>query len=334
MTMRRVLTMSRMHDFRSALIAIAWAVGSSPAGAQPLTPGNLLVSNLSTGVLSEYTPAGGLVRSFTFPDFEGGFHDLRDIQVSPDGNVHAYNGTFTPQMSTLVPTSGTITSQPFAGWSTVNNISYGGIGAFGTGVFVTDMATAGAGAPQGIVRFDTGGGTPIRFATAAQYHDLTVGGDGLLYALNGSSTIDVFNPTSMGFVRTITFDGTLSTADVRGIAVNSTGGIFAAAWNGTIYSVSSTGNLVNSRVSGFSNLSDIDLDNSGRLLVGSRFGNVILTDTTLASQTSFTLASGPTVHVAFTSPLTVPEPGSLVLCGAGALGFARWVRRRARTGRG
>jgi hypothetical protein len=290
----------------------------------------LLVSNLGAGTLGEYTPAGTFVRSFTFPDFEGGFHDLRDIQVSSDGNVQAYNGTFTPQMSTLVPTSGTITSQPFAGWSTINNISYGGIGVFGTGAFVTDMATAGAGAPQGIVRFGIGGGTPVRFATAAQYHDLTVGGDGLLYALNGASTIDVFNPTSMAFVRTINFDATLSTADVRGIAVASTGGIYAAAWNGQIYSVSSTGAFVNSRVSGFSNLTDIDLDNSGRLLVGSRFGDVILTDITLASQTSFTLAGGPTVHVAFTSPLTVPEPGSLALCGVGALGLLRCIRRQSR----
>src|SRR5262249_17785532 len=151
-----------------------------------------------------------------------------------------------------------------------------------------------------------------------------------LYALNGSSTIDVFNPTSMAFVRTITFDATLTTADVRGIAVASTGGIFAAAWNGQIYSVSSTGAFVNSRVSGFSNLTDIDLDNLGRLVVGSRFGDVVLTDTSLASQTSFTLAGGPTVHVGFTSPLTVPEPGSLALCGISALGLLRYTRPRTK----
>jgi hypothetical protein len=54
---------------------------------------------------------------------------------------------------------------------------------------------------------------------------------------------------------------------------------------------------------------------------------VILTDTTLSSQTSFTLSGGPTVHVAFTSPQSIPEPTSLVLGGIGAAGFAVWKRK-------
>lgn len=278
------------------------------AAASALAPGNVLVTNLGSGVMTEFTPAGSLVQSFTFPDFEGGFHDLRDAVVGPDGTVHAYNGTFSPQLSTLVPTTGTIVSRPFAGWSTINNVSYGGVGAVGDGVFVTDMATAGVGAPAGVVRFSTSGGPTVRFGST-QYTDLTIGGDGLLYALGGSA-VDVFNPADNAFVRTITLDATVSGGDIRGIAVASNGTIYAAGWNGSVYAASATGAFLNSRPTGASNLTDIDLNNLGQLLVGSRFGNVILTDTTLASQTSFTVNGGPTVHVAFTTPLSVPEPST------------------------
>ena len=293
---------------------------TTAALAAPLGSGNVLVTNLGSGVMTEYTPVGSVVQSFTFPDFEGGFRDLRDAVVGPDGNVHAYNGTFSPQLSTLVPATGAITSRPFAGWTTINNISYGGVGAIGDGVFVTDMATAGAAEPFGVVRFSTSGGATVRFGSQ-QYTDLTVGGDGLLYALTGSS-IDVYNPTNNAFVRTVNFDGTVAGGDIRGIAVAGNGTIFAAGWNGSVYAASATGAFLNSRVTGASNLTDIDLNDLGQLLVGSRFGNVIVTDTTLASQTSFTLAGGPTIHVAFTSPLSIPEPSTA------ALAIALFARRR------
>jgi hypothetical protein len=258
--------MTRRHALVWFGIIAALLSAERQAHAQPLTPGNLLVSNLGAGTLSEYTSAGVFVRSFAFPDFEGGFHDLRDIAVSSNGNVQAFNGTFTPQLTTLVPTGPTFTSQPFTGWSTINNISYGGIGNFGSATFVTDMATASPGGPQGIVRFGNGG-SPVRFASTNDYQDLTVGGDGLIYALRGgapSFNVDVFDPNTLGLVRSIPLDASLVSADVRGLAVSSAGSMFAAAWNGTVYAMNSSGTITNSRVTGFSNLTDIDLDNADR----------------------------------------------------------------------
>lgn len=303
-----------------AYLVAAFVVAAPLAIAQPLTQGNIVVSNLNTGVLREYTPAGSIVRSWSFPDFSGGFFDLRGVAVAPSGEVHAYNGTFTPQLSTLVPTTGAISSRAFAGWSTVNNISYGGVGVSGSGVFATDMATFSGGEAQGIVRFSTTGGATTRFATAQEYQDLTVGKDGLLYALRASSfddNIDVYNPDTLALVRTVTLSGAAGAADIRGIAVAADGAIYGAGWNGDVYKISDTGGTLNSRTTGFSNLTDIDLTAGGQLVVGSRFGTIILTDVTLASQTSFNWAGSPTVHVGFAVP--VPEPTAVGFVSLGLL---------------
>jgi hypothetical protein len=318
----------RSHIHLAFTLAGVIGFGAAVRGTS-LTPGNVLVSNLGTGVLTEYTTAGASVQTFTFPDFSGGFHDLRDIVVGNGGSVHAYNGTFDPRMSSLQPATSAIANQSFAGWSTVNNISYGGIGAFGDGVFVTDMATAGAG-DVGVVRFSTSGAAPVRFGSS-EYTDLTIGGDGLLYALRGA--IDVYNPTTNAFVRTINLDGTVSGADIRGIAVGADGTIYAAGWNGSVYAATSNGAFLGTRNTGASNLTDIDLNDLGQLVVGSRFGTVILTDTSLASQTSFQIGGsfGPTIHVAFTTPLSVPEPTTTTAATAMlALAGASITRRRWR----
>jgi len=295
---------------------------SSPAAAADLTAGNVLVSNVHTGNLIEYTPTGSFVQLFDFPDFTGGFDDLRDIIVDPTGNVQAYNGTFTPQLSTLDPTTGAITSRPFTGWSTANNTSYGGIGAIDEWVFVTDMDTANA-EPQGIVRFPVGAGTPTRFAEDSEFQDLTIGGDGLLYALRGNeSGVHVYDPFSMTFVRSFNLD-----TGVRGIAVAANGLVYGASWDGNFYAYDADGNLLNTLDSGVSSLTDIDLNDNNQLLAGSRSGDVILTDTAFSTPTSFSVGSNDTIHVAFVETLTVPEPGSLTLLGLAGLATLRRRRR-------
>jgi hypothetical protein len=293
---------------------------------------HLLVSTLrppsGPSTVTEYTLSGSAIQSFSFPDFQNGFRELRDIAVDVDGTVQGFNGTFTPQLSMLVPSTGTITSRPFAGWSTASNDTYGGIGIFGTGVFVTDMATAGA-SEKGIVRFSTSGDPTVRFASR-DYSDLTIGGDGLLYAIDDENNghIDVYNPRNNGFVRTITTANVIASSNMRGIAVSSNGTLYIAAFGGTVFAADSSGAVINSRITGFNQLADIDLDNQGRLVVSNASGTVILTDTTLASQTSFTSTQFTTVHVAFTSPLIVPEPAQLLLLGLSCIGAARSRTRR------
>lgn len=86
---------------------------------------------------------------------------------------------------------------------------------------MTDMATAGAGAPQGIVRFDSDGNA-TRFATGISPQDLNIGQDGRLYAL-ADDEVHVWNPASLAFQYSIDLDATIAFGDYRAVAANVAG---------------------------------------------------------------------------------------------------------------
>ena len=235
---------------------------------------------------------------------------------------------------------GTYTNSTLAGWSMDNVGGYGEIGTIGKYVFAGDMATANAGSPNGIIRFDTSTSTAVRFMSGTDYSNVTVGANGLVYGINNSgiqTEFDVFNPNTMDKVETILASGPVKYADLRGIAVDANGNIFAAEYSGTVYELNGSGAVVKSFNTGFSDLTSIAIDNQGDLVVGDRFGDVILTTTALTSATSFNIGASLEVYVNFTSPLTsasVPEPSSVVLIGtAGFLGLGFWTCRRGRAWR-
>ena len=258
-----------------------------------LDPANLLVSTNDTAF--EYTPAGTQVQAFSVP-YPGGrpvTESARDLIVNEDNLVPLYNGTFSPFLSTLDPVTATWTDTTHPSWSTANDGTYGGIAAFKEFVFVTDMNTVG-GSDVGVVRFDTSGGSPLRFADTEEYIDLNLGMDGRLYALqDNETTVDVFDPT------TLAAHGTVSLGTrVRGIAVNESGAIFGASWDREIYHFDSSGAQQNSVSSGNNELTDIDINEDGDIVVGTRFGNVLQTDETLGSVTTFSAGTSLT-FVAF-----------------------------------
>lgn len=306
--------------------------GSLRASAAPFDPNNILISigNAIAGSFTqrntvyEFTPSGALVQSVPF-NYNGSSYPateyLRDIIVAPGGTLYGYNGTFSPYLTGYQPATNTFTHTTAAGWSTVNGVSLGGIGAFQNYIYVTDMNTNG-GAANGIVRFDTTSNTSVRFGTGFDYTDLSVGLDGKLYAAYssfGNTILNVYDPATTALLRTVT----LSVNGV--IAVDQLGRIFVGSGT-TIYRLNSLGLVEASLDSGVhgGGFLDIDVSLTGALVLSQEDTEIVLSDSSLTSSTSFRALNDPnvldwTVFVSFAQP--VPEPGTVWLV-VPALGFA------------
>ena len=120
---------------------------------------------MQTSILREYTPTGTLVQTFSVPFAPGGDSYIRGIATDTSGNVQIYNGTFSPYLTTLDPTTSSFTNHTISGWSTINDIYFGGLVVNGNFAYATDMSTAGSGGPNGIVRFDLTNFSATRFAS-------------------------------------------------------------------------------------------------------------------------------------------------------------------------
>jgi hypothetical protein len=242
---------------------------------------------VTQNTLTEYTRAGVPVSS-SIP-ISNTSEVARDVIVDYAGVIHVYNGTFSPYLSTYSPTIATWTHNTYPGWSTVNNVSYGGITRHRNHVYMSDMNTAGKEA-SGIVCVDTNTGAFERFADPIEYIDLALGFDGLLYGLEKDElTLDAYHPILHTLVLTVSL-----AHKVRGIAVATSGDIFGASWDGHIYHFDENGNTLDSTASGIMNLTDIDLACDGQLAIGSWSGEVLLSDESLDNVDSFSAGSNTT----------------------------------------
>jgi len=288
------------------LAVLVCLVATSLMRAAPFKPGNIVVSNSPFGDedLFEYTPAGVLVQSINVSPANDG----RDLIVDRAGRVQLYNGTFNPTLTQYDPLTNSFSSRSFAGWSTVNNGTYGGVATNGRFVFATDMNTNG-GEAAGVVRFDLDGGATTRFATNIEPIDLNVGLDGLLYTLStgsafngGGNRVDVYNPNTMAFIRTVTLP-----EEHRGIAVGPNGHIYTAQRD-TVSRVNHYDpngirlDFINDP--GVGGFADIDLNDAGGLLIASHGGTLLITDTNLDSIRFFQTRSSNGTNFA----TWVPEP--------------------------
>jgi hypothetical protein len=103
--------------------------------------------------------------------------------------------------------------------------------------------------------------------------------------------------------------------------------MFVADWDGRIYKYTSGGTLEQSVPTGAFNLLDIDLHPDGTLIVGGRFGDVVLSDISLQSMQPLSVGSGLT-YVAFAA--SIPEPSTYVLAALGLASLSFVARKRNR----
>jgi hypothetical protein len=261
-------------------------------------------------LFQEYTPSGALVRSVNIPATPGSSFDYaRDLVQDPSGKVYVYNGTFTPYLAAYDPASNSWAQSTYAGWSTVSNVSFGGLAEFQNYVYATDMATAGA-MQNGVVRFNLADGSATRFGNV-DFTDLNVGLDNKLYALAGS-ILYVYDPISTTLIRKVT----LPSADYRGLAVAANGDIYTAAWNNVISRFSATGapkgsitlNSSNGAPFMFNWTDDIDIAPDGTLAIGTFSGFIARMSGSFTNITYVNTGTNNQVFVTFAPQPSAPPP--------------------------
>ncbi len=125
--------------------------------------------------------------------------------------------------------------------------------------------------------------------TPYRYRDVFAGLDDQLYVLdNAGLAVGRYNPTTLALDRFFNVSN-----QINALAVAVDGTIWGAGANGTLYHFSGTGALLGSLVTGVAELIDIDLNVTGQILLTSRVGLVLQTNTAMATPTSFSVATVP-----------------------------------------
>jgi hypothetical protein len=263
-------------------IAIGGALLLDASTAAPLS-GMLIIQSQAPGSstyqLREYAADGTPLQTFIPPEAPGSTDSWhpRDLAIS-EQTVHLYNGTFDPYLSTLEAESGVWSHRTHDGWSTFNNVSYGGVARMGDRVFVSNMATSGR-PSHGVVYFDLSANTSSEFAGSLEPTDLNAGLDGRLWVLSNRVAY-AFDPDTLAFTGQIS----IADSDPRGIAVDANGNLYVASWSGLLIKYSPAGLTLGSLNIG-GNLLDVDVSEDGLVAVGTRLNGAWLTTTALAPPT-------------------------------------------------
>jgi len=247
-------------------------------------PTIILVSNANQ--LLRYSTDGQLIDSETI-DANPYPNNARDLVALDENRIAIFNGVFAPTLS--IVDNGEWQHVSYSGWSTANNVSYGGLAFDESYIYATDMATAGEGAAKGVIRFEKNNPSVVeRFLSDSAFIDITLGADGKLYALENSyGDLHIIAPQTMTTITTLDLG---HNSGSRAVTADASGNIYMASWNGFVSVYNEAGVLQTSETFGGS-LIDIDLQEDA-ILVTSRDGTIRLLDTSLAVTTSFNAPQG------------------------------------------
>lgn len=286
------------HRSKWILVLLALIVPPVSLAVAGFQPGNILIMN--DNVLYEYDLDGNLISQLTIPPSSEN-EAARDITVLDDGRLAVFNGTFSPELAIYDGTSWQSTS--IDGWSTSNNVTYGGITTYNGDIILTDGFTYSGGEAVGLIRVNPDDFSYQRYAETTSYIDVVLGQDGLLYALqNTYGDLDVYDPVDFSLLRSVDLGHTSSS---RGISVNANGDIFMISLNGYVAHYSAAGELLNT-LQIVSYLSDIDLDVNGNIILGASYSTAFTTDESLSNFTSMA-GDGGNIFVAFVPTIASPE---------------------------
>lgn len=304
----------------AASMACVLATAAYARASAALNPSDLIVSlGGSSSVVREYTPVGTLVQSWTIPS-SGGTEYARDLGASSGGNIAIYNGTFSPSLTVLNPSTGVTTNYSFAGWSTVNNIHWGGLAVAGNYAYATDNETAGDGSNQnGVVRFNLADGSAERFLAGTDTTSVGIGLNHKLYAISpnlspGQNVLTIMDAATMNVEKNVNLPFGLS-----GVTADAAGNIYGTSGQ-TIYKLDENGNVLGSLATNYA-LGGIKISPTDQLVIDNNGGQVVTSDTSLSNYSEFSVPGAGNYFTSFADfatplPSPVPEPASVMIFGA------------------
>lgn len=322
----------------TSFVALLTLAARSRAGVV-LNPSDLIVSwaGYPASYVQEYTPTGSLVASWEITSTFSSEY-ARDIGVNSAGNIVIYNGTFSPSLTILNPSTGDKTNYSFGGWNTAGSVIFGALAVAGNYAYATDDEVNGDGPNQdGVVRFNTTNGSAQRFLAGTGTTSIGMGLNNKLYVISpdsspGQNVLTIMDSSSMNVEKTVGLPISLS-----GVTADAAGNIYGTSGT-TIYKLDENGNILGSLNTNYA-LDNIKISPTDQLIMDNNGGQIVESNTTLSTYSEFSLnepnAQLYASYADFATPLSspVPEPASALIFGTVMTGLI-FYRPRLCSGRG